>query len=721
MFQGVTPFGAALVVAASAGTALLAALAALAWHRRPRAGAAQFAVMMALNAIWLFFVALGLLAPTPEAAVRRLRLAQSVVVFVPVAWLAFSLAYADRGDRLSPPTVGALLAVPALVAALTATETGLVVSRAIPTLVDGVWTVEYAYGPVGLASVAYAYALIAAGFAVLFRLVVGSGRYHRRQAGLVVGAAVAPLAANVAFVAGVGPVPAFDFTPFAVVVEGIVLFVALFDFRLFDIAPVARATLVDTMSDGVVVLDDEGRVVDSNPAAATLAAGDSGDEPRRVDAHIGADVADALPPVGAWLDRADDRDADRGTVTFRSGDGARHFDVRITRLSATPIRPSGRLVVLREVTERTEREETLEALQSASRALMGAESERAVCETATAAARDAFRLDYAAVYLRDDVAPVLVPVAHTDGLKRLYDPVPSFRVDEGLVGEAFEAGETRVYADVRASAALRDEWTPLCGAIMAPLGDRGVLAVGTTESTEFDDTLVNFVELLAATTGAALSRAERECELAERNERLDEFAGLVSHDLRNPLAIATGYLDLLREECGDSENLDRVEDALSRIDDITADMLALARNGEREFGHESVRLLTVVEQAWNTVATGDARLSCALDDFTVDGDPGLLQQSFENLFRNAVEHAGPAVSVTVGPLADGTGFFVEDDGPGVPADERAAVFERGYSTGDGTGLGLGIVRDVVDAHGWRIHLAAGDRGGARFEVFVPDA
>ncbi len=108
---------------------------------------------------------------------------------------------------------------------------------------------------------------------------------------------------------------------------------------------------------------------------------------------------------------------------------------------------------------------------------------------------------------------------------------------------------------------------------------------------------------------------------------------------------------------------------------------------------------------------------------------------FENVFRNAVEHAGEAPRVLVTDTAasdaaaapdstadrdatdDAGGFAIEDDGPGVPEDERGAVFRVGYSGRDGTGLGLGIVARVAEAHGWSVRIEDGDRlGGARFVV-----
>jgi signal transduction histidine kinase len=88
---------------------------------------------------------------------------------------------------------------------------------------------------------------------------------------------------------------------------------------------------------------------------------------------------------------------------------------------------------------------------------------------------------------------------------------------------------------------------------------------------------------------------------------------------------------------------------------------------------------------------------------------------FENLIRNAVEHGGADVTVTVGPLADG--IFIADDGPGIPAEKRADVFASGYTSREnGAGLGLAIVATSAKAHGWGINDADSDDGGARFEI-----
>lgn len=149
---------------------------------------------------------------------------------------------------------------------------------------------------------------------------------------------------------------------------------------------------------------------------------------------------------------------------------------------------------------------------------------------------------------------------------------------------------------------------------------------------------------------------------------------------------------------------------------LIEDTLALARHGRTVEEPEAVSLEPVVQRAWETVAP-DGDLRVEFDGVTLVADPDRLQQVFENLFRNAAEHAGPDVTVRVGQFATRSGVFVADDGPGIPADDRDSVFDHGYSTSeDGTGFGLSIVRSIVEAHGWSIDVTESEDGGARFEI-----
>jgi PAS domain S-box-containing protein len=206
---------------------------------------------------------------------------------------------------------------------------------------------------------------------------------------------------------------------------------------------------------------------------------------------------------------------------------------------------------------------------------------------------------------------------------------------------------------------------------------------------------------------------EQERELRRQNERLEEFASVISHDLRNPLNVAQGRAALLEEEC-ESDHVPPLVRSLDRMESIIEDTLTLARKGDAVTDPDEISLADLTRQSWKMVDTAEATLRCE-DDVTVRGDRNRLQHVFENLFRNAVEHGGEDVTVRVGRFGPG-GIYVEDDGQGVPEAKRDAVFEPGHSsTTGGTGFGLTIVKRMAEAHGWDVAMTAGDDGGARVE------
>ncbi|RZH66625.1 histidine kinase N-terminal 7TM domain-containing protein [Natrinema altunense] len=220
-------------------------------------------------------------------------------------------------------------------------------------------------------------------------------------------------------------------------------------------------------------------------------------------------------------------------------------------------------------------------------------------------------------------------------------------------------------------------------------------------------------------------RKRREAQLERQNERLEQFADLVSHDLRNPLNVANGYLDLAREADDDAAYLEEIEQSHDRMETIIEDVLTLAREGADVTDPEPVALAGIAGRAWSGVETGAASISIDAD-VTILADPERTTRLLENLFRNAIEHGseradGADLEITVGTLADTpggsvTGFYVADDGVGIPASKREHVFEGGYTTDeDGTGFGLSIVTEIATAHEWTASVTDSETGGARFE------
>ena len=208
---------------------------------------------------------------------------------------------------------------------------------------------------------------------------------------------------------------------------------------------------------------------------------------------------------------------------------------------------------------------------------------------------------------------------------------------------------------------------------------------------------------------------------------VDHVASVISHDLRNPLDVAKARLTAAREY-DEPEHFEQVTRAHERMERIIQDVLTLTRGEDAVDPDADVEIGAVAEQAWETVETDGADLTVDDPLPTTVADPDRVSRLFENLFRNCVEHGATndrkradegAVSVVVAPLesADGAGFLVADDGPGIPPSDRDRVLEPGYSSDDhGTGLGLAIVEKIADAHGWTVRVATADTGGARIEV-----
>ena len=208
-------------------------------------------------------------------------------------------------------------------------------------------------------------------------------------------------------------------------------------------------------------------------------------------------------------------------------------------------------------------------------------------------------------------------------------------------------------------------------------------------------------------------QVERERQIRSQKEQLDEFASVVSHDLRNPLSVAQGRAALLANDC-DSEHLAPIVRSLDRLEEIIADTLTLAREGQVVSDPEPIELVDLVGVCWKNVPTDEATIEIK-DDVAITGDRSRLQHVFENLFRNAVEHGGTDVTVRVGQIGD-HGIYVEDTGPGIPEEAREVVFDPGHtSASGGIGFGLTIVKRIAEAHGWGVTTAEGSDGGARFE------
>ena len=358
---------------------------------------------------------------------------------------------------------------------------------------------------------------------------------------------------------------------------------------------------------------------------------------------------------------------------------------------------------------RHRRAAVIETLHDVATTIQTEETVEAVCKRTVAAAANLLDFNLCTVVIRE--GEWLVPYATSadappDGSRRM-------RIGEGLAGKTYQTRQSYTVAEVTSG----DETSPANASyqsgISVPIGDHGVFQAVEMTADAFDEDDIEMAELLLSHTETALDRLDREQELQRQNERLDQFAAAVSHDLRNPLNIATGRLALVAEECS-SPHLDAVADAHTRMEHLIDDFLLFAQMGTETLTKTPVDLSHLATECWGSLAPPTATLRTETTH-TIHADRDRLRQLIENLLQNAVDHGGADVTVTIGDLPDG--FYVADDGPGIPDDDRNDVFTAGYTSAEeGTGFGLSIVTQVGDAHGWDITVTDSAPDGARFNV-----
>lgn len=203
---------------------------------------------------------------------------------------------------------------------------------------------------------------------------------------------------------------------------------------------------------------------------------------------------------------------------------------------------------------------------------------------------------------------------------------------------------------------------------------------------------------------------ELEIELEKKRGRLEEFSSIVSHDLRNPLNLAQGYLELAQES-GDEKDFKEVKKSLDRMEEIIEHVLFMARKPEK-IEEEEVDLKEVFESAWRDV--GPEGGSYNVESHKIKADRASLKEMLKKMISNSLAHNEKDIRIRLGGLEKG--FYFEDNGNGIDSGLDQKVFDYGFSTDEeGTGFGLSVVKRIAEAHGWSYEVKDSESGGARFE------
>jgi PAS domain S-box-containing protein len=372
--------------------------------------------------------------------------------------------------------------------------------------------------------------------------------------------------------------------------------------------------------------------------------------------------------------------------------------------------------------ERQQFQERLQGLHGISQRLLGAETTTEVAELSIEMGVERFDLPVSAFWEYDPDDDVLRAVAETDEAVRIVGEAPTVERGDALLWESFDSGEVRNYEDVTDRPEAYNPETELRSEVHVPCGNHGLITSSATEPRAFDEIDIESLRLLGALVTEAITAVKRQERLVERgevlqrqNKRLEEFASVVAHDLRNPLTGAIGALEIARET-RDEQFFELIDQSLERMNDLVDELLEIARGDRQAADVRPLSLQSTIEEAWSYTDTPEATLVVEDHLGEIRADETRLLQLLDNLFRNSVEHGGDAVTVTVGRLADDEGFYVADDGPGLTDEMQTAIRELGAGNeAPETGIGLISITDVVEGHGWDLSVTNPD-SGVRFEI-----
>jgi PAS domain S-box-containing protein len=698
--------------------------------------------LMLAGGAWVFCFTAQLSSTTLAAKLRWRVLTTAAILSLVLVWLAYVCWYTARSEWLSRRVFGLLSLVPASLLAVAAVPGAWRALFADAELlrIGSFVVLDATYAPLFFGYVVVGYALFAASLLLLASAAIGAHGVLRWQLAILLSFAMLPGSVVFLDLLGYAPVPGLNFGPLSVAVTAVAGAFSVARFGWLDLTPIARDQVFHAIVDAVVVVDADGRIVDLNRQAERVAGAPAAEA-------VGRRLEHLLPELAPTLDALDAADeSTRSEVSIATPDGRRVFDLQLSSVGDR----DGYALILHDITtrktaaERVERRNrTVERMLRVVNDLTAAHTVEGVFQRAVEGGHEVFGADACRIAVVE--GDRFVPVASTGDAPD--DPSPR-RIGSGFAGTTYRSGDPVVVddlTDVRGAAALETGSSPPYRSLLsAPVGDHGVVQLLSTDSGAFDEDDREMIALFTSHVETAVDRAEAEAELRDERDRLEEFASVVAHDLRNPLTIASGRLELLADaEDAPSEHVEPLRTALDRMESIITDILRLARQGDAIGEVATVDLSACVDDAWRAVDTDAARLQRPDDLGTVRADRGRLQQLFENLFRNCVEHgstdsrpraddnvedgstashsddADNSVTVRVGRLDRATGFYVADDGPGIPPDRRDHVFEYGHSsTADGTGIGLAVVERIVRAHGWEITVGESADGGARFDVVV---
>jgi len=704
-----------VVVAASVGGVIEFVLAVVAYFNRERAGSRAFGWLVFAAGGWSFLQLTFILTPSERVARTAFELTTAVSHQVAMLWFVFAVVYTGRREWLTPRRVGALWTPLTAYLCLRWTEQyhGLTRTPVTVETVSGITAPTAPMTPAGFGSVLLSYGFVLAGFALLVSFLVRSENVYRRETAMIVVGALFPTVGTVAFTAGYSLHPGVSLVPQLFVINGVVTALALFRYDFLSVGPVATDMLAEEIDEPVLVLDDRGTVVDHNPAATRLS----------TESLHGRHVEEAVPGLSGRLS------TDRRIMVEAPGyDRAMSsFSLQVRTVDDQFGVECGRLVHFRDVSTQQRRLDQLTAMQAATQEFIGARTTAEVADIAVGFAGEVHDQAHAALFRYEHDEETLVSAAMTDELVgRLGIDGESLTVSRGSgpLWKTFDEGKLRAFEGERAIG-FGSKSVGSVPALFVPLGDHGVLVIGTDDRAGYTETDRQLAQILARTIETALTRVEHEGQLRasrvaveRRTEQIEFFNGVLRHNIRNAMLVVDGHAEHLQsktDSATEADKLDTIREWCRELMELTETVRAVndtvtASEDERL---EHVDISTVLREQVADLADryDGVAVDLDVDDSVVVVANHLVGDVLSGVLTNAVEHNDsphPRVTVSTDVVGEWAQVKVADNGPGLSEEMQTQVFQREMATTDTAhGFGLYFVSVMMDLYNGKVWFENG--------------
>ncbi|MCE7986505.1 MAG: PAS domain S-box protein [Caldilinea sp. CFX5] len=726
-------------------------LAYYAWRHTTAPWALAYVAMMATAAGWTLTYIFLLLGPDLPTKLVWINIVLTISNMVGVSWLVFTATYTNRVRRFTQQQILLLSVLPTVCTLLSYTNDWHLLYRITSHLLPSgpFLLVEHQDGVARFVVVFYNYGLILIGLGLLLQAAIRWTQPFRGQALLLLLAALVPLLANVVTEFDLLPLPGIDFTPFTFNVTGALMGWGLFRYRMLTIVPVAREAIIESMSDGVIVLDEQNRVVDVNPAARAILG-----QPTHV--ILGQPATVIFQPWAQVARRYRDLTHVHEEIVLAQPAGDRHFDLRISPLADPQGRHSGRLVVLRDISERVRTEQALRASEEANR-----QQTADIARLYAAVQRE--KRYFEALLHNSPAAVVTIDrgyriVSWNASAERLF----GYREAE-VLGENIDdliARDELIRQDAlsHSQELAQDEQV---GRIIAQRNRKdGTLVDVEGLGVPIVQDGVHLGYFLIYHDISELQRARRAAEAA--NQAKSAFLANMSHELRTPLNAIIGFTRIVRRKADGAlpekqvENLDKVLVSAEHLLGLINTILDIAKI---EAGRMDLQLATFDPTSLihfcNTTTQPLLRPGVQLTTAVAPQLPSLhtdqdkLRQILLNLLSNAAKftHAGEIVvraqlcdeqdktrrqeeqaTSSLLPFSPSSCLLVSvaDTGIGIPPEAMSRLFGE-FQQADssttrqygGTGLGLAISRKLARLLGGDLTVRSTPGVGSTFTLLLP--